>query len=96
MMRRNVKTMRGFLAAELEKRLTTFDFTLESKGAEYRKKKSVIDLALQEYLKEARAEGRVITKLDEEFKENAITQALIFIFAGHDTTSSTICVRANI
>lgn len=90
-MRRNIKTMRGFLETELEKRLSTFDFTLELKGPEYKKKKSVVDLALREYLKEARAEGRVITKLDEEFKENAITQALIFIFAGHDTTSSTIC-----
>lgn len=94
-MRRNLKTMRDFLRAELEKRLETFDFTMDLKDLRGKKKKTIIDLALQEYVSEARAEGRMIMELDEEFKENAITQALILIFAGHDTTSSTICVRAN-
>lgn len=93
---RNMKTMRRFLGAELDKRFKSLDLTADPKGPEWKEKKSITDLALQEYLKEARAEGREVRELDKEFKENAITQALIFIFAGHDTVSSTVCVRTHI
>lgn len=92
-MRRNKKTMETFLETELEKRFTSLDLTGDLNSPEWKKKKTVIDLALKEYIKEARAEGKNITKLDDEFKKNAISQLLSFIFAGHDTTSSSICVR---
>lgn len=52
--------------------------------------KSVIDLALNAYLKDQPS----ITSsgdIDPVFKEIAINQMKLFLFSGHDTTSSTIC-----
>ncbi|KAG9516228.1 cytochrome P450, partial [Aureobasidium melanogenum] len=54
------------------------------------KKKHVIDLALETYLKENNVSGDT-TKLDPKFKDAALRNIKVFIFAGHDTSSSTIC-----
>jgi len=52
-----------------------------------RRGKSIIDLALDTYL-----DGNAPTKtLNPTFKKFALNQVILFIFAGHDTTSSTIC-----
>ncbi len=51
--------------------------------------KSVIDLVLQAYLPE-NAKVRP-EKLDPEFRAFAISQIRLFVFVGHDATSSTIC-----
>ncbi|MCJ1437271.1 hypothetical protein MMC27_006657 [Xylographa pallens] len=52
--------------------------------------KSVIDLALTAYLKRnpevASTEG-----IDNDFKKLAISQVKLFLFSGHDTTSSSLC-----
>lgn len=53
------------------------------------KKKHVIDLALETYLKENNVDES--SKLDPNFKAAASHNIKIFIFAGHDTSSSTIC-----
>jgi len=53
------------------------------------KKKHVIDLALETYLKENNVDES--SKLDPKFKDAASHNIKIFIFAGHDTSSSTIC-----
>ena len=51
----------------------------------------VIDLALDAYLEE---EGKKSATIDATFKRFAMDQIKIFMFAGHDTTSSTICYIA--
>ena len=48
--------------------------------------KSVIDLALKSYL----AENPSAQSIPDAFKEVAIAQVKLFIFAGHDTTSSAV------
>jgi len=53
------------------------------------RKRSVIDLALQSYTKEFKA-GSNADRLDPEFERYAVDQMNVFIFAGHDTTSSAI------
>jgi cytochrome P450 len=53
------------------------------------KKKHVIDLALETYLKENNVDDT--SKLDPKFKDAALRNIKIFIFAGHDTSSSSIC-----
>ena len=53
------------------------------------KKKYVINLALETYLKENNVNET--SKLDPKFKDAALRNIKIFIFAGHDTSSSTIC-----
>ncbi|KAK6352365.1 hypothetical protein TWF730_009193 [Orbilia blumenaviensis] len=80
----NQRTMRGIIGDMLDKRFHSRD-PMMSSG---KRGKPIIDLALETYFKEK--EGNVTT-MDEEFRANAITQMMIFVFAGHDTTSSTIC-----
>lgn len=58
------------------------------------KSKAVIDLALTAYEKDIQAQGGDVSKVkgvDPAFKTAAISNVKTFIFAGHDTTSSTIC-----
>ncbi|KAM0712458.1 hypothetical protein Q7P37_011554 [Cladosporium fusiforme] len=58
------------------------------------RRKHVIDLALESYLKDkAGTEGtskESVTTLDSTFRTAAISNIKTFLFAGHDTTSSTI------
>ena len=56
-----------------------------------KRSRPVIDLALDTYLEE---EGNKSTTVDATFKRFAMDQIKIFMFAGHDTTSSTICYIA--
>ncbi|KAF3922908.1 hypothetical protein ABW20_dc0100610 [Dactylellina cionopaga] len=80
----NQRVMRRTLGGMLDERfLKRNNIQTSSK-----KSKPIIDLALEMYLKE---KGDKVTTMDEEFRTNAITQMLVFVFAGHDTTSSTIC-----
>ncbi|KAK6531780.1 hypothetical protein TWF694_002949 [Orbilia ellipsospora] len=80
----NQRIMRGILGGMLDQRFRQRNLN----GTSTKKSKPIIDLALETYLKEK--DGKVDT-MDEEFRTNAITQMLVFVFAGHDTTSSTIC-----
>jgi len=59
----------------------------ESQGGT--RKRSVIDLALQSYTADSRS-GKNFEGLDPEFERYAVDQMNVFIFAGHDTTSSAI------
>ena len=52
--------------------------------------KSIIDLALTAYLKE-KDNKNPSEAIDPLFKRIAIDQMKLFLFSGHDTTSSTIC-----
>ena len=54
------------------------------------KTKSVIDLILQAYATTS-SEGQPPIALDSEFRIFAIRQIRLFVFVGHDSTSSTIC-----
>lgn len=80
--RYNTWKMKRYISNELEKRFAS----REKRG----KTKHVIDLALETYLKENQTKGAT-NSLDPEFKRKAIDNVTIFIFAGHDTSSSTIC-----
>lgn len=71
------------------KRLDERFATREGRG----RSKAVVDLALEAYLKEVKgASGDLSTVkgIDPEFKQAAIANMKTFVFAGHDTTSSTI------
>ncbi|KAK4550094.1 hypothetical protein LTR36_003061 [Oleoguttula mirabilis] len=57
------------------------------------KTNAVVDLALEAYLKEVKGTTGDLSEvkaMDPEFKQAAISNMKTFIFAGHDTTSSTI------
>lgn len=78
--------MNRYLGKRLDERFAS----RESRG----KTKHVIDLALEAYLKEVKGgsgDTFQVTKLDPEFRIAAVSNMRTFVFAGHDTTSSTIC-----
>lgn len=94
---RNARVMERYLGRVLEGRFAAEGKEEKGEGAKGRKR-VIIDLALQEYRKMQAEEekGEVVpaSGIDEKFKKAAITQIRAFIFAGHDTTSSTICYAA--
>lgn len=77
--------MNKYISGELDKRFAAY----ESDHSQQRSR-SVIDLALESYLTE-RPLSSAAKGLDRTFKAWAVTQIRLFMFAGHDSTSSTIC-----
>lgn len=80
----NGRQMDKYIGSELDKRYNEYKADQASKRT-----KAIIDLVLQAYLPEntkTRPE-----KLDPEFRAFAISQIRLFVFVGHDSTSSTIC-----
>lgn len=78
--------MDRYLEARIEERFAS----REGRG----KTRHVVDLALEAFLKEVKGttgDTGNIKALDPEFKEACISNMKTFVFAGHDTTSSTIC-----
>ena len=61
--------------------------TGDDKNEGYR---TVVNLALDKYLEE-RTGSNAVRRMDADFKSFAISQMKVFILAGHDTTSSTLC-----
>ena len=62
----------------------------DNAAAEHGKSRTVMDLALDKYLEEHH-QSSTPYGMDANFKKYAICQMKVFILAGHDTTSSTLC-----
>ena len=77
--------MDRYLHAEINQRLA--EARSETKGAA--PSRSIISLVLKTYLAE-NADRVDRDAVDDEFKKAAAAQVRIFLFAGHDTTSSTL------
>ncbi len=80
--------MDRFISTVIDERFTARPGFLE-KETENKRKRPVIDLALSAYLNDTNS-----TTIDATFKRVAMDQIKTFMFAGHDTTSSTICYVA--
>ena len=80
----NGRQMDTYIGNELDKRYSEFKADRDGKRT-----KAVIDLVLQAYLPENTKS--MADKLDPEFRAFAISQIRLFVFVGHDSTSSTIC-----
>lgn len=93
---RNDRIMKDYIGKVLDERFATKEANLLPRKD---RKRTIMDLALDSYLSgEAEADengqrpkNAAKPQLDQEFRAGAITQIRIFLFAGHDTTSSTIC-----
>ena len=84
--RANTRIMNRYLDQLLEKRFADRQQEIKSNS---KRSKPIIDLALDTYLKETgQSDG---STLPRKFKQSAIDQFKTFLFAGHDTTSSTAC-----
>ncbi|KXT14485.1 hypothetical protein AC579_841 [Pseudocercospora musae] len=89
---KNDKLMKEYLGKLVDDRFASMDIASTNK----QRRKTVLDLALDSYLSndidlETGGTSPKPKALDKTFKEGAITQIRICLFAGHDTTSSTIC-----
>lgn len=82
--------MDRFLSKVMDERFASRPGEATRNGTNKRNR-PVIDLALDAYLDE---EDNKSTVIDATFKKFAMDQIKIFMFAGHDTTSSTICYIA--
>jgi cytochrome P450 len=83
----NNRRMNHYIEAEIEKRFTEHTHGRTSQAGQKRSK-SIISLALDQYLEEEQVKDRPPPiKL---FKEIASPQLRLFLFAGRDTTSSTL------
>ncbi|EDN98258.1 hypothetical protein SS1G_13116 [Sclerotinia sclerotiorum 1980 UF-70] len=81
------RKMDGYLDKVLDAR-----FAEKEGNASKSKKKPVIDVALDEYILQQEEDNIALDDrgLDQTFKQVSIDQMKTFLFAGHDTTSSTI------
>lgn len=79
--------MDRFVSKVMDERFVSRPGIQEDKS---KKNRPVIDLALDSYLNDTKS-----TTIDATFKRFAMDQIKTFMFAGHDTTSSTICYVAH-
>ncbi len=80
----NGRQMDRYIAKELDKRYDEYKADPDNV-----RKKAVMDLVLQAYIPEKAAAKP--EKLDPEFRAFAIRQIRLFLFTGHDSTSTTVC-----
>lgn len=84
----NTSLMDTYLSSKLDSRFAIYQD--KDKAKNVKRSKCVIDLALTAYL-EGRGEEHMTQGMDGAFKALAMTQIKLFLFSGHDTTSSSIC-----
>ena len=82
--------MNRFVTSELEKRFVAHQTSHATIRATEGRSKTVMDLALDKYLEE-QPKSQATRDLDATFKSYAISQMKVFLLAGHDSTSSTLC-----
>ncbi|KAJ4286072.1 hypothetical protein N0V90_013421 [Kalmusia sp. IMI 367209] len=82
------KKLDRYIGDIIDERFRNRDTSESSK----KRKKTSIDLAIQAYFKESGLDiASKNATMDAKFKEVMIDNMLILVFAGHDTTASTIC-----
>jgi cytochrome P450 len=84
------RRMDKYIGNVLDERFKVRDANLPKKA----RKKSGIDLALEAWLKDSsqgQDVGLRMATMDPKFRQSAIDNMLALLFAGHDTTASTIC-----
>lgn len=84
----NSQRMNRYVSREFDTRMANYQ-DLDSFQS-FHQTKTVIDLALAAYLS-ANPEKEPTKTVDATFKNFAMSQIKLFLFSGHDTTSSSIC-----
>ncbi len=82
--------MLAFVGKEMDKRFLR-NVSHSKPTTQAPRSKTIIDLALDKYLSERNGNVGDETTMDATFKDAAICQIRTFLFAGHDTSSSTLC-----
>lgn len=82
-----VPSVNGFVNKAIDGRFA--ELVHDEQDLPSKKKNSIIDLVLTTYLSENAASK--IQGMDSTFKKFTVSQIKLFLFSGHDTTSSTVC-----
>ena len=85
-----IRRMNQYMSRQLERCFTAhrdLGNAVDTKDDGYR---TVVSLALDKYLEEQPG-SNAVRSMNADFKDFAISQMKVFILAGHDTTSSTLC-----
>ncbi|OCL07969.1 AflN/verA/monooxygenase [Glonium stellatum] len=82
----NSRRMDRYIYAEIDKRFVEHN-DAQFCGKDQKRSKSIISLVLSQYLDEEKTKGEASKKA---FRDIATPQLRLFLFAGHDTTSSTL------
>ena len=85
-----VRLMDQYMSRQLKIRFAAHQDLDNLEEAEDGGFQTVVDLALDKYLDEQKG-SHAVRSMDTEFERLAISQMKVFILAGHDTTSSTLC-----
>ncbi|KAH7356883.1 cytochrome P450 [Rhexocercosporidium sp. MPI-PUGE-AT-0058] len=80
----NGRLMDDYISRELDERFA------ERRRSKQAVARSIIDLVLEDYMSENEVASRSDT-LDPNFKKWAIVQIRLFLFAGHDSTATSLC-----
>lgn len=91
---RNSRIMHSYIGGVLDQRFAKEAQVANGAPVERKqRKRAIVDLAMEGYKdqQEDGGQSKASPGINTEFKDAAIAQIRTFIFAGHDTTSSTIC-----
>lgn len=89
---KNRRTMDRYLGKVIDDRFAISHEQVVSKDAiNKRRPRPIIDLALETYTMESGEGSEKKTTIEAGFKAAVINHIKLFIFAGHDTTASTVC-----
>ncbi|KAH7126605.1 cytochrome P450 [Dendryphion nanum] len=90
MQRLNSWTMNRYIGKELDKRYGERKKRTNDSGPLLDASRSVVSLALDSYMQDFHSDINE-SNMDRNFRRYATYQIRIFLFAGHDSTSTTIC-----
>lgn len=83
----NTRQMDSYISPEVDAHFKAYKANSNTSAA---RSKTIVDLALKAYLKQ-KGDSDNPEKVDDRFKTMAMNQWKVFLFSGHDTTSSAAC-----
>ncbi|KAJ4292034.1 hypothetical protein N0V90_009933 [Kalmusia sp. IMI 367209] len=84
----NNRLFKKHIGAEIDKRFAE----VKANTKEKTKAKALLPAALESYISDAQSRGKPSDRLDKDFKSSLISNMIIFMVAGHETSSTTICL----
>jgi sterigmatocystin biosynthesis cytochrome P450 monooxygenase len=85
------KILNEYLSKEVDKRYDLYRNQETENATDLKQTKTIIDLALSTFKSQSDSVSTPSSSMDPFFKRICMSQIKLFLFSGHDTTSSAIC-----